>query len=277
MLGIDGHPGTFGLARGGLYVRELDAWIIFILFKGVDIHSGTEAKEDKDAHNDWISGELDAAWKLAGPQNRVGYVNYLGRLPSHRLGSMSTSPPTGFGNYSVHPLHKAQQQNFASHGGATLGPPIAFANRMAREAIYDFHNSLCLSGLDLNMDLNDLMEAISFKDPDTDAEQNMERLPFNPLQISESFRIRRFQAFFQWYLNECSEYYIRITKEDLSNYRKNMRAMPASRRIGWISAEQLREHPESTATVSEDIVEVVSIRKAKGKVSILHHFCRRML
>lgn len=143
----------------------MDAWIIFILFKGVDIHARTEAKEDETAHLAWVNGELDAAWKLASPQNRVGYVNYLGRLSSHRQGSMNASPPTGFGNYDVHLPHKARQQNFATHGGATLGPPAAYANHMAREAIYDFYNALCLSGLDFNLDLNDIMKAISLKIP----------------------------------------------------------------------------------------------------------------
>lgn len=256
-------------------MRELDAWIIFILFKGVDIHAGTEAKEDETAHLAWVNSELDAAWKLAGPQNRVGYVNYLGRLPSHRLGSMNSSPPTGFGNYHVHASHKAQQQNFATHGGATLGPPAAYANRMAREAIYSFYNTLCLSGLDLNLDLNDIMKTISFKDPDTNSQLNMECLPFNPSQSSDSFRIRRYQALFQWYLNECSQYYIRITKDELRNYKKNMKNMqvlPASRRIAPISAVQLRECPESTATVSEDIIEVVGSRMMNGKVSLYDYF-----
>ena len=138
-----GHPGIFGLACGRLYVCELDAWIIFILFKGVDIHAGTEAKEDETAQLAWINSKLDAVWKLAGSQNWLGYVNYLGWLPSHHLGSMNASPLIGFGNYHVYLLHKAQQQNFATHGGTTLGPPAAYTNRMAREAIYSFYNILC--------------------------------------------------------------------------------------------------------------------------------------
>ena len=253
----------------------MDVWVIFILFKGVDIHAGSEAKEDKAAHLAWVNGELDSAWKLAGPQNRVGYVNYLGQLPSHRLGSMNASPLTGFGNYRVQAPYKAQQQSFATHGGATLGPPAAYANRMAREAIYDFYNSLCLSGLDLNLDLNDIMKAISFKDPDTESKLSMDCLPFNPSQASESFRIRRYQSFFQWYLNECSQYYIRITKDELRNYKKNMKNMQALRTSAPISTAQLRDHPES-ATVSEDVIEVVRFKMVKGKVSIirLFHLCQ---
>ena len=75
---LEGDPGPFCLARSGLYLREKDVWIVFLVFKGNNLHSGFAPKEDPEAHQRWIETTLNDVWNMAGPQNRVGYVNYPG-------------------------------------------------------------------------------------------------------------------------------------------------------------------------------------------------------
>jgi hypothetical protein len=125
---IVGDPGPFCLARSGLYLREHNVWIVWLAFKGVDLHSGFAPSEDQDAHQEWVDTTLDAAWNLAGKQNRIGYVNYTGALPANQAGSLNVSPPTFFGNFGSTVYDKGKEKNFASHGQVVLGGHVAHAN-----------------------------------------------------------------------------------------------------------------------------------------------------
>lgn len=117
----EGDPGPFFLARGRIYMHELGAWVIFLVFKGTDLHTGVAPCEDAQSHAAWVKSVIDSIWNLVGPQNRLGFVIYLGCVPSKRLGSANVTPPTGFGNYGSSVAHKATQKDFASHGQATMG------------------------------------------------------------------------------------------------------------------------------------------------------------
>ena len=64
---------------------------------------------------------LSAAWNVAGPQNRVGYVSYIRSVPSDRLGSINITPPTLFSNYGSNQVHKSKQKTFAMNGHNILG------------------------------------------------------------------------------------------------------------------------------------------------------------
>ena len=88
----DGDPGPFCLARSGLYIRAKNVWIVFLVFKGSDLHSGFAPVEDPQAHQRWVDENVSTAWNVAGPQNRVGYVSYIGSVPSDRLGSINITP-----------------------------------------------------------------------------------------------------------------------------------------------------------------------------------------
>ena len=96
---------------------------------------GFTPSEDPQAHNRWVDENLSAAWNLAGPQNRVGYVSYIGGVPSDRLGSINVSPPTLFGNYGSSQVHKLKQKTFAMHGHGVLGGAPVYAEWMGREII----------------------------------------------------------------------------------------------------------------------------------------------
>ena len=164
---IDGEPGPFCLARCGLYIREKNVWIVILVFKGSDLHSGFTPSEDPQTHKCWVEENLSAAWNIAGPQNRVGYVSYIEGVPSDRLGSINISSPTLFGNYGSSQVHKSKQKTFAMHGHSILGGTPVYAERMGREIVANFWNSLQFCDLEFDQDINELMSKISFKDPKT--------------------------------------------------------------------------------------------------------------
>ncbi|PPQ76035.1 hypothetical protein CVT24_006695 [Panaeolus cyanescens] len=216
-VGPTGHPGVFCLARWGLYCAEIGAWIIFLVFKGVDMHSGFAPKEDGPAHKSFVTdAQLNAAYNMAGPANRVGYVMYSSQVATQRTGSLNATKPTGFGNVSSAHTSKAIGKqghlDFGSHGPVSLGSFKDCANRLAREAVFDFYNSLMLSNLKLNIDLNYLLDNIHGWD-ENENEFAMSPMQYNPQ--NDSITIRRYMSYYKWYSMECKSIHIRITKEDL--------------------------------------------------------------
>ncbi|KAF5329323.1 hypothetical protein D9619_008910 [Psilocybe cf. subviscida] len=143
-IGPDGDPGPFFLARGGIYVHELGCWVIFLVFKGTDLHTGTAPHEDAQSH-----AELDKC-----------------------------DSSTGFGNYGSNAAHKATQKNFASDGHTTMGSQDDRANRLGREAVSNFYNTLRHCHLSLNIDINKLMEFISYDDHGVKV--SLRPLPYHP-------------------------------------------------------------------------------------------------
>ena len=151
-----------------------------MVFKGSDLHSGFAPMEDPEAHKHWVDENLSAAWNIARPQNRVGYVSYIVGVLSDWLGSMNMTPPTLFGNYGSSQVHKSKDKSFAMHGHNILGGTPAYAERMGREITANFWNSLQFCDLELDQDLDELMSKISFRDLETNSLVKLGPLPFNP-------------------------------------------------------------------------------------------------
>ncbi len=221
-----------------------------------------------------ISSGFGAAWNLAGSQNRIGYVNYTGRLPTERSGSLNVTPPTGFSNYGSSTVHKEKQMNFATHRKATLGSTAAYANHMAREAVTDFYNTLCLS------DLNDLMEVITVNDPVLHKAIKMEHLPYNP--ATDMDHIRRYQSLYAWHTTECNAYHMRIAKEDL----KQAQASILKAKETVVMSSPLTDYTSSTTkmldqSASEDLSDIVQVlscdlKQNKARLSSITN-CRMCL
>jgi len=72
----EGNPGTFCLSQGGVYVHEQDAWIVFIVFKGNNLHSGFTTREDPIAHQEWVDSIKEPTFNLKGDEVRGGFVIY---------------------------------------------------------------------------------------------------------------------------------------------------------------------------------------------------------
>jgi len=273
---LEGDPGPFCLARSGLYLREKDAWIVFLVFKGNDLHSGFAPKEDPEAHQRWIETTLNDAWNMAGPQNRVGYVNYPGRVPCQRMGSMNMSPSTLFGNYGASQVHKEKQKNFAQHGLMTLGGQDAYSNRHAREIIYDFWNALQYCNIDLGLDLDTIFNSLSYKDSKTSRSVSLQPLPFHPKR-DESL-IRHMLSLYAWHKKEEQIYFFPLARSHLSQNRKKY-SKPSlrlpRRPLATISEETVDEmHSEGNTSESADpqldIESITGQRQVAEKVKKFH-------
>lgn len=262
---IDGDPGPFCLACCGLYIREKNVWIVFLVFKGSDLHSGFAPSEDPQAHKRWVEENLSSAWNIAGPQNRVGYVSYIGGVPSDRLGSINISPPTLFGNYGSSQVHKSKQKTFAMHGHGILGGTPIYAERMGREIVANFWNSLQFCDLEFDQDINELMSKISFKDPESNSLVNLGPLPFNPQHDREA--IEHYLGLYAWHKREAALFHVNISKTRLLA-NKNKRTHPAGSAIVqdvglWSHPRQQRQMPAQPETATE--MSALHIEKVLGK------------
>jgi len=259
---IDGDPGPFCLARCGLYIRAKNVWIVFLVFKGSDLHSGFAPSEDPLAHKRWVDENLSAAWNVAGPQNRVGYVSYIGGLPSDRLGSLNISPPTLFGNYGSSQVHKSKQKTFAMHGHSILGGTPVYAERMGREIIANFWNSLQFCDLELDQDINELMSKISFKDQETSSLVKLGPLPFNPQQNREL--IERYLGLYAWHKQEAALFHVNIPKARLLANKNKKTRSAGNTMVQDVSLwSHRRQQPTEPDTANE--MSQLHIEKVLGK------------
>jgi hypothetical protein len=247
---------------------------VWLVFKGVDVHSGFAPSEDPAAHKEWVNTTLDAAWNLAGPQNRVGYVNYPGSLPANRAGSLNVTLPTFFGNFGSSVYDKAKEKNFADHGKGVLGGRDAHANRLAREAFLNFHNALQLSGLKLDMNLNEIFTKIQYQDPASGLFVPVVQLPFDP--VTQAPEINRKLSHYAWHRSEADAINFGLTRSILNSNNSQFLAkggvhsndvniamtFPASLPGITVHAEQQIECSESLDGTPLDIQEVISFSKA---------------
>jgi hypothetical protein len=272
-VGPDGDPGPFCLARCGLYIRAKNVWIVFLVFKGSDLHSGFAPTEDPQAHKCWVDEQLSAAWNVAGPQNRVGYVSYIGGVPSDRLGSINVSPPTMFGNYGSSQVHKSKQKTFAMQGHNILGGTPAHAERLGREITANFWNSLQFCDLDFDQDINELMSRISFKDPQTNTPVKLGPLPFNPQH--DRTLIERYLGLYAWHKREAVLFHVNIPKARLQANRSKKKAAGST----MVQDADLWSHRSQPNTELDAATETAPLRpldieKVLGKIlknSKLHY------
>ncbi|KAJ6494114.1 hypothetical protein C8R47DRAFT_1070041 [Mycena vitilis] len=214
LIRIGSDPGAFCLARCGLYVREADAWIVFLVFRGNDLHSGFAPTSPPIPVAD-----INALANLAGP-NRVVYVSYPSRVATTRAGSMSMSPPTNFWNFGTTSAAKAEQRHYSdSSSTQVFGSVYAKVNRLAREAAHSFSNALTYSGIKLNISLTDLMTGMTYTDADGRTE-NIEPPPFDIDQHAPE--MSRWWRFYEWHRNLCNTYLIRITKNEYKQAQQDV-------------------------------------------------------
>jgi hypothetical protein len=265
---IDGDPGPFCLARSGLYIRAKNVWIVFLAFKGSDLHSGFAPTEDPQAHQRWVDENVSAAWNVAGPQNRVGYVSYIGSVPSDRLGSINITPPTMFGNYGSNQVHKLKQKTFAMHGQNILGGTSAFAGRMGREIVGNFWNSLQFCDLEFDQDINELMSKISFRDPQTNSQVRLGPLPFNPQQDRDV--IERYLGLYAWHKREALFFHVNIPKTRLLANKNKKTQSTGSAMVEEASLWSHRRQPQLPTLEHDEAAEItpsepLDIEKVLGK------------
>lgn len=283
-------PGPFSLIRSGLYIREAGIWIIFLVFKGVDLHSGYAPSEDKDAHAAWVDSELAPAWNRVGEQNRLAFVCYPASAATQRSAAMNMTPAQTFGNFAAAQPHKKSQTTFSTHGQVALGGKEAWANRLGREMVFSLWNQLQLCNLDLNLRPNELLQQISF----TNSDGNVIRLkPFAYDPVQDSDKIKLWNGYYKWYQLQCDSMNISIVKHHFVQRRKirneaceaenEQTVFPLSERrsIADKQAHQLMaltpdsmvvSPTEKAIVISIDVEEVLGRKVVNRKVILLKYF-----
>lgn len=226
------NPGAFFLGRHGLYVEEVDAWIIFIVFKGNDLHGGVAPvpmggpdaprQDSYSIPSFTLNGELipeehiQATWRLAGPQNRVFFVLYNSMAATWRFASLSVTPALHFGNQGANVPHKSKNQTYSSDAGSIiLGGREGQARCLAVEAAKSFLNFMRECNLKSTLDLNDILGSMSYDPGDGGS-----YLPIASTQLDivrDAKEIAEKRAAVAYYRQQCEKFYIRGTKSERAN------------------------------------------------------------
>lgn len=254
------------MGRPGLYIRELGVWIIFLAFKGNDIHSGFAPVEDPDAHEKWVNSIVAPAWDHAGPENRIGYVIYPSSPAIQRNAAMNITPSQLFGNFGSAKPHKTGQHTFAKHGQVILGNQADYANRLGREIVGSFFNQLAECNLDLNIDVNTLLQSISFRSNKDGFSTPLKPLPFHP--INNAGVIADYRGYYQHYRKQCFGLHIHISRAAYADLRRTMNkenATTVTQEIYPIAERQSLVNP-SLPSSDVQIEEVLGRKVEGGKV-----------
>ncbi|KAJ7734871.1 hypothetical protein B0H16DRAFT_1577418 [Mycena metata] len=254
-------PGAFCLARCGLYIREVDAWIVFLVFRGNDLHSGFSPTMPPIPRSE-VNDLLRAPGVI-----RVVYVNYPSRVATTRSGSMSMTPATNFGNYGSTSAAKAEQRHYSDATSTPIFSSVRVqANWLAREAAQNFQNALAWSGLKLNVGMTKLLSSMSYNDPQL-GETHVEAPVFD-LELHKD-QMSRWWRFYEWHRYLCKKYLILITKDEfrtaqaqLASYTMDAPAVPYTQLDrAAISAPSPDESLANSGQAPEHIVDAVLDRR----------------
>ncbi|KAF8174837.1 hypothetical protein K438DRAFT_1980029 [Mycena galopus ATCC 62051] len=203
--------GPFLWMRSAIYVRETDQYILFLAFKGQDIHTGSAPTYIKTFMDDFPSSELaQKLFKRFGTQVRVGYVMYPSAgATSHSVQQLYT--PSLNLLYSPGDPRAAKRRYYIPHGHTVMGDSHARANRLVREGVYALKNYLMQSNISLSFDVNALLGNSTF----TDESGAVQRLKLAPIDIEdeEIYQILcLYRRFHFWWKGVMSEYALGVTK-----------------------------------------------------------------
>ncbi|KAJ6582442.1 hypothetical protein B0H10DRAFT_1962488 [Mycena sp. CBHHK59/15] len=261
--------GTFLWMRGGIYLRELNAYIVFTAFKGHDIHCGQPPAFVKQIQDAWIS--LTTAQKLFkrfGPQVRCGYVLYWSQAATTHSTQIQYSRSLHF-LYSPAPDKKDENRRyFITDGETILGDSDSRANRLAREGIYALKNYLQQCQLKLGFDINTLLENTTYKD-ECGQVQALKRAPLDieDEQVYEMMCLyRRYYAWLQDLVG--SQYSLGISKSKFKERQKEIHTALAG--LGQPETVLPTEHNvflgsrQARSTTSFPIIKSVVSRRQQG-------------
>lgn len=211
-LGLGSDPGAFFLGRPGLYIRELGIVVIFLVFKGNDLHSGFAPSVDPEAERKWLLETRTLIHTLhvmsGNSANRAGYVLYPSRPAIHRQGTMAITKSTTFGNAGHGVSQKVAHANYADDGQHIMEED-ALANRLAREAQFQAHNYAQLTRLEVTTKIKIRTSKGRHIHP--------EPLPFNP--IADASVVSWWRGRYKWLYADAQNYVVHLSK---SSYKSNI-------------------------------------------------------
>ncbi|KAJ6565693.1 hypothetical protein B0H10DRAFT_2238839 [Mycena sp. CBHHK59/15] len=257
--------GTFLCMRGGIYLRELNAYIVFTAFKGHDIHCGQPPTFVKQIQDAWIS--LTTAQKLFqrfGPQVRCGYVLYWSQAATTHSTQIQYSRSLHF-LYSPAPDKKDENRRyFITDRETILGDSDSRANRLAREGIYALKNYLQQCQLKLGFDINTLLENTTYKD-ECGQVQALKRAPLD-IEDEHVYEMmclyRRYYAWLQDLVG--SQYSLGISKSKFKERQKEIPVYQWITNLGPSLATQLVTIlPDFTSLVTH-VVEFVRTHQVQS-------------
>jgi hypothetical protein len=155
------------------------------------------------------------------------------------------------------------------HGHDVLGGTPIYAERMGREIISNFWNSLQFCNLEFDQDIDDLMSKISFKDPETNSLIKLGPLPFNPQHNRDV--IERYLRLYAWHKREASLFHVNISKARLLDNRNKKKHLAGSTMVHdvglWSHRRQQSMQPDpGTEMSSLDIEKVLGKTVKNGKL-----------
>jgi hypothetical protein len=216
------------LGRPGLYVREMDSLVVFLAFKGNDIHSGFQPTVDESntaeysgyeqgstEHLEHVRSGILEMWNLVGPERRVAYIPYFPRAACDRSCKLSINPPVVFGNGGAATGHKQMADlNYVEHGKPVLGD--SYWNRLAWEFARMQWNLSLSVGLRPNDPNQTLMQTPYFDTSGT--ERYCHPFPFHPAHDVEHINYMR--GVYQWRYNIIQEYSLNMRKAQLKRFKE---------------------------------------------------------
>ena len=158
------------------------------------------------------------------------------------------------------------------HGQNILGGTSAYAERMGREIVGNFWNSLQFCDLEFDQDIDELMSKISFKDPQTNSQVGLGPLPFNPQQDCQA--IERYLGLYAWHKREALLFHVNIPKTQLlanKNKKKQLTGTTMVQEAGlWSHRRQPQPQSQLPTSEQDDATEItpsepVDIEKVLGK------------
>jgi len=147
----------------------------------------------------------------------MGFVLYQTSAATNRSAGLNASPMQLFGNFGAAQPHRTQQRTLAVDGFVSLGGEQSYANRMGREAVFCLFNELRSSNLTLDVDLNKLLQSITYKSI------NGETIPLDPVSyhpVKDESLIRRYLGYYAYLRSECMAMYIFIDRHDFKEQLK---------------------------------------------------------
>ena len=205
-------PGAFCEARSGIYVRELNVCVIFLVFKGNNLHSGFSPTVDPEVERKWkvrMMAIVQAAWNLAGPENRAGFVSYASKVACHRLGAMSITPSLTFGNAGADSAQKDVYMDYARHGMHIVGGAHAHFNRLAREMVYYNHNFNQFARLQGVPDPAEALTSLTYPNDDGNM-VHCDPIPFHAVRDADLLAYWRGR--YKWHYLNCQQYHVVVVK-----------------------------------------------------------------
>ncbi|KAF7371391.1 hypothetical protein MSAN_00775600 [Mycena sanguinolenta] len=204
--------GTFLWMRTAVYLREMDQYILFAVFKGQDIHTGTAptyVKQRKEAMEQFKT-DLVYLFTQFGIQVRAAYVAYPSNTATSRSAQIMYTPSLGFVDRPAD-IRSEIRQYYLTHGDTVLGDSYARANRIAREGAYAVKNYFLQARIDLGQSVDDILAKATYTD-ENGIVQHLDPVPINVEDDRAYDILCLYRRYFAWWMDVISTYSLGLTK-----------------------------------------------------------------